>query len=114
MVLSADASQHGLGAVCLQQGRPVAFASKALTSTESSLLRSKKQCWHSCLQQTNSMTSSMAAQSLYKVYQTVSAHDNHIKEATSHGFTPLTGYDDKTASLPSGCDLQTWQGAVCG
>lgn len=27
IVLSADASQHGLGAVCLQQGAPVAFAS---------------------------------------------------------------------------------------
>ncbi len=35
VVLSADASQHGLGAVCLQRGRPVAFASRALTPTES-------------------------------------------------------------------------------
>ncbi|KAL2083268.1 hypothetical protein ACEWY4_021041 [Coilia grayii] len=35
VVISADASQHGLGAVCLQQGRPVAFASRALTPTES-------------------------------------------------------------------------------
>lgn len=35
IVLSADASQHGLGAVCLQQGAPVAFASRALTPTKS-------------------------------------------------------------------------------
>lgn len=35
MVLSADASQHGLGAVCLQNNKPVAFASRALTETES-------------------------------------------------------------------------------
>ncbi len=35
VVLSADASQHGLGAVCLQQGAPVAFASRALTPTKS-------------------------------------------------------------------------------
>lgn len=34
VTLSADASQHGLGAVCLQDGRPVAFASRALTDTE--------------------------------------------------------------------------------
>lgn len=35
VLLSADASQHGLGAVCLQNDRPVAFASRALTETES-------------------------------------------------------------------------------
>ncbi|KAL0994061.1 hypothetical protein UPYG_G00117300 [Umbra pygmaea] len=35
VVLSADASQHGLGAVCLQNNKPVAFASRALTETES-------------------------------------------------------------------------------
>ncbi|KAI5085339.1 hypothetical protein C0J45_23164, partial [Silurus meridionalis] len=34
VVLSADASQHGLGAVCLQHGAPVAFALRALTPTE--------------------------------------------------------------------------------
>ena len=35
VVLSADASEHGLGAVCLQNDRPVAFTSRALTETES-------------------------------------------------------------------------------
>uniref|UniRef100_A0A8C5WEL0 ribonuclease H n=1 Tax=Leptobrachium leishanense TaxID=445787 RepID=A0A8C5WEL0_9ANUR len=34
VILSADASQHGLGAVCLQDDRPVAFTSRALTETE--------------------------------------------------------------------------------
>jgi len=34
VTLSADASQHGLGAVCLQDGRPIAFASRSLTDTE--------------------------------------------------------------------------------
>ncbi|KAL1259036.1 hypothetical protein QQF64_009613 [Cirrhinus molitorella] len=34
VTLSADASQHSLGAVCLQDGRPVAFASRSLTDTE--------------------------------------------------------------------------------
>ena len=35
VVLSADASQRGLGAVCLQNDRLVTFASRALTETES-------------------------------------------------------------------------------
>ncbi len=43
VVLSADASQHGLGAVCLQQGAPVAFASRALTPTESRYAQIEKE-----------------------------------------------------------------------
>ncbi len=42
-ILSADASQHGLGAVCLQRGRPVAFASRALTPTESRYAQIEKE-----------------------------------------------------------------------
>ena len=34
VTLTCDASQHGLGAACLQNGRPVAYASRALTETE--------------------------------------------------------------------------------
>ncbi len=44
VVLSADASQHGLGAVCLQQGAPVAFASRALTPTESRYAQIENKC----------------------------------------------------------------------
>ena len=36
-VIQTDASQKGLGAVLLQQGQPVCFASKALTDTEKKL-----------------------------------------------------------------------------
>ncbi len=43
VVLSADASQHGLGAVCLQQSAPVAFASCALTPTESRYAQIEKE-----------------------------------------------------------------------
>ena len=35
VILQVDASQHGLGAALIQQGKPIAFASKALTKTES-------------------------------------------------------------------------------
>ena len=34
VVVSCDASQHGLGAVLLQDGKPVPYASRALTSAE--------------------------------------------------------------------------------
>ncbi len=36
-------SQHGLGAVCLQNNRPVAFASRALTETESRYAQIEKE-----------------------------------------------------------------------
>uniref|UniRef100_A0A671SIQ6 Reverse transcriptase/retrotransposon-derived protein RNase H-like domain-containing protein n=1 Tax=Sinocyclocheilus anshuiensis TaxID=1608454 RepID=A0A671SIQ6_9TELE len=42
-VLSADASQHGLGAVCLQNNKPVVFASRALTETESRYAQIEKE-----------------------------------------------------------------------
>lgn len=43
VVLSDDTSQHGLGAVCLQNGNPVAFVSRALTQTESCCAQIEKE-----------------------------------------------------------------------
>lgn len=43
VILSADASQHGLGAVCLQDDKPVAFTSRALTETEARYAQIEKE-----------------------------------------------------------------------
>ena len=34
VTISADASQNGFGCVCLQEGKPIAYASRSLTETE--------------------------------------------------------------------------------
>ncbi len=41
--VTCDASCYGLGAACLQNGRPVAFASRALTDTETRNARIEKE-----------------------------------------------------------------------
>ena len=44
VTLSADASAHSLGAVILQEGKPIEFAAKSLTKCNG-ILKSKKSCW---------------------------------------------------------------------
>ena len=43
VTLTCDASQHGLGAACLQNGRPVAYASRALTEMETRYAQIEKE-----------------------------------------------------------------------
>lgn len=44
VTIQSDASQHGLGCVLLQEGQPVAFASRALTPTEHNYAQIEKEC----------------------------------------------------------------------
>ena len=45
LTLQADASKHGLGATLLQEGKPIAFASKSLTDIEVNYAQIEKQTY---------------------------------------------------------------------
>ena len=45
VTIQYDASQHGLGAVLLQVGQPVAYTSRALTPTEENYAQIEKELW---------------------------------------------------------------------
>ena len=44
VTLQCDASERGLGATLMQKGQPVAFASRALSTTEQRYARIEKEC----------------------------------------------------------------------
>ena len=49
VALQVDASSKGIGAVCLQGGKPIAYASKTLTESQTYGHKLKKNCWQFCL-----------------------------------------------------------------
>jgi len=44
LVIECDASERGLGAALMQEGKPIAYASRALTPTESRYAQIEKEC----------------------------------------------------------------------
>ena len=47
LTIQCDSSQSGLGAALLRNGRPIEYASRALTEMKPVTLKSKKRCWRS-------------------------------------------------------------------
>ena len=45
----ADASSKGLGAVILQEGKHIAYGSRALTATQERYAQTEKEHWQSCM-----------------------------------------------------------------
>ena len=63
IMLSVDASSKGLGAVILQNEHPIAYASRALSTTQQhNMHKSKMKCWPLFLDVQSSMTTSMVYQ----------------------------------------------------
>lgn len=57
LVLQGDASETGLGAALMQDGKPVAYASWALPATERNTHRMKRSFWLSYLEQKDTISS---------------------------------------------------------
>ena len=61
LVIQCDASYFRLSAALLPDDRPIAYACRALTDTETRLLSSRKKCWQSCLHSSSGNSSRMDA-----------------------------------------------------
>ena len=59
-VIQADASQHGLGACLLQHGKPVAYASRSLSTSEHNYAQIEKELLAIVLLVLNFISTSMA------------------------------------------------------
>ncbi len=111
VVLSADASQHGLGTVCPQQGTPVAFASHALTPTESRYAQIEKEM----------LALVIATQKFHDfIYgRPATVETDHqplitiLKKPLHTALGTSSKHDAQAATLQSQCDLQTGQGTLC-
>ncbi len=62
--LQVDASKYGLGAVLMQDGRPIAYSSKSLSESEINYAQIEKESLPYCLAVSVSISTSMAAKLL--------------------------------------------------
>ena len=72
VTLSANASKSGLSAVCLQDGFPVAYASRAITEAE--IRKSRRNCFLPHLHGENSMILSAVGKLLTRPITSLSQH----------------------------------------
>ena len=55
ITIQTDASQNGIGSCLLQEGHPVIYASRSLTSAEQNYAQLRKNCWPSSLRVNDSI-----------------------------------------------------------
>ena len=72
VVIQTDASEYGLGAALLQDGRPIAFASKTLTDVETRYANIKCKCLSVCFGLENFIHMCMVATLQYKMITNLS------------------------------------------
>ena len=105
--IQTDASQSGLRCGLMQQGRPLAFASCALTDAEQNYSQIEKEMLAICFACTK------FNQYIYGKCTDVQLEHRHFEEADREGITPTATYDYTVAALHPQRDVRAGETSVC-